>query len=74
VLSLAVRADQEVRIPLREKDITPTELKTVVISHLHDGHAGGLPLLEGAPVYVNKEHWDMYQSPFSETLEGGNLK
>ncbi|PGH17802.1 hypothetical protein AJ79_00943 [Helicocarpus griseus UAMH5409] len=46
---------------LRERGIEPRDLKGVVISHLHNYHAGVLEeLVAAAPglvVYVSREHW-----------------
>ncbi len=55
---------------LRDKGIKPSDLKAVVISHLHHDHAGGLSDLVGAPVYLMEEHWEAFKHPFHATMEG----
>lgn len=55
---------------LRERGIEPKDLKSVVISHLHYDHSGGLPDLAGAPVYMMEEHWNAFKHRFYATMEG----
>ncbi|OTB06595.1 hypothetical protein M426DRAFT_318660 [Hypoxylon sp. CI-4A] len=50
-----------------------TDIKAVVLSHLHSDHAGGLPEIYGnAPVLTSQAHWEAFKSPFYATLEGAN--
>ncbi|KAH8588129.1 beta-lactamase-like protein [Bisporella sp. PMI_857] len=59
---------------LRARGIDPVnDVKGVVLSHLHDDHAGGLEDLPGVPVYVSQEHWDVFgNNTFHATFEGCN--
>jgi N-acyl homoserine lactone hydrolase len=50
-----------------------TDIKAVVLSHLHSDHAGCLPEIHGkAPVYASEAHWEAFKSPLHATLEGAN--
>ncbi|KAJ5087641.1 beta-lactamase-like protein [Penicillium angulare] len=60
---------------LRKMDIKPTDLKGVILSHLHNDHAGGLEdLISEAPdlpIYVSREHWKAFgEHPLFAGMEG----
>ncbi|KAJ5920838.1 hypothetical protein N7466_009164 [Penicillium verhagenii] len=60
---------------LHRMGIKPTDLKGVILSHLHTDHAGGLEdLIAKAPVlpiYISREHWKAFgEHPFFASLEG----
>ncbi|KFY33437.1 hypothetical protein V494_07651 [Pseudogymnoascus sp. VKM F-4513 (FW-928)] len=60
---------------LARHGVKPTDLKAVVLSHLHHDHAGGLEDLIAAapdlPVYVSREHWQAFgEHPFFAGMEG----
>lgn len=60
---------------LRERGIKATDLKGVILSHLHNDHAGGLEdLMREAPelpVYISREHWKAFgEHPFHASIEG----
>ncbi|KAE8133588.1 beta-lactamase-like protein [Aspergillus pseudotamarii] len=60
---------------LREIGIKPTDLKGVILSHLHNDHAGGLEdLIAEAPelpIYVSREHWNAFgKHPYFASMEG----
>ncbi|KAL4884566.1 beta-lactamase-like protein [Aspergillus karnatakaensis] len=60
---------------LRALGIRPTDLKAVILSHLHNDHAGGLEdLLAEAPdlpVYISREHWEAFgEHPVFASVEG----
>ncbi|KAJ5628863.1 hypothetical protein N7490_011091 [Penicillium lividum] len=55
--------------------IKATDLKGVVLSHLHNDHAGGLEdLIAEAPelpIYISREHWNAFgEHPFFASMEG----
>ena len=56
---------------LAARGIDPkTDLKAVVLSHLHHDHADGLPDLVGAPVFVSAAHWAAFGRPLQAALQG----
>ncbi|KFY75723.1 hypothetical protein V499_04279 [Pseudogymnoascus sp. VKM F-103] len=60
---------------LSRQGVKPTDLKAVILSHLHNDHAGGLEDLIAAspdlPVYVSREHWKAFgEHPFFAGMEG----
>ncbi|OBT72531.1 hypothetical protein VF21_10474 [Pseudogymnoascus sp. 05NY08] len=60
---------------LSQQGVKPTDLKAVILSHLHNDHAGGLEDLIAAapdlPVYVSREHWKAFgEHPFFAGMEG----
>ncbi|KAF7591648.1 hypothetical protein BBP40_001287 [Aspergillus hancockii] len=60
---------------LHQRGIKATDLKAVVLSHLHNGHAGGLEdLVAEAPnllIYISREHWEAFgQHPLFASFEG----
>lgn len=60
---------------LGRMDIKPTDLKAVVLSHLHNDHAGGLEDLiaeaPDLPIYISREHWRAFgEHPTFASMEG----
>lgn len=60
---------------LSGQGVKPTDLKAVILSHLHNEHSGGLgDLIATAPdlpVYVSYEHWKAFgEHPFFAGMEG----
>ncbi|BCS26942.1 N-acyl homoserine lactonase family protein [Aspergillus puulaauensis] len=60
---------------LHRKGIKATDLKGVILSHLHNDHAGGLEELvaeaPNLPVYISREHWDAFgKHPLYASFEG----
>ena len=51
-----VQPGEEIGAQLKARDIDPKDL-TVVLTHLHGDHAGGLPQLEGARILVAKKEF-----------------
>src|SRR5712691_8348305 len=48
-------SDDDTLVPMLAKvGITPADLHSVVLSHLHNDHAGGLEYIGDTPVYVNE--------------------
>lgn len=76
ILSQFVIEEQDGIVPpLRRMGIEPTDLKAVVLSHLHNDHAGGLEDLVAAapnlPILVSREHWQAFgEHPLYASLEG----
>jgi glyoxylase-like metal-dependent hydrolase (beta-lactamase superfamily II) len=71
VLSLVVKLKEDVSSQLAERGIQPGDLKVVVLSRPHDDHAGGLPQLPGALVYLHQHQWETFSNrPIWATLEG----
>ncbi|MGH3480206.1 MAG: MBL fold metallo-hydrolase, partial [Nocardioidaceae bacterium] len=42
------------------------DVHTAVVSHLHQDHIGGLPLLAGSTIVIAREEWNTLSKPFSE--------
>lgn len=59
---------------LRKIGVDPaTDIPTVVLSHLHSDHAGGLDDIYGsAKIYTSPAHWKSFKHPFHATVEGAN--
>lgn len=60
---------------LHRRGIKATDLKAIILSHLHTDHAGGLEdLLAEAPdlpVYISREHWKTFgEHPLFASVEG----
>ncbi|KAE8146788.1 beta-lactamase-like protein [Aspergillus avenaceus] len=60
---------------LHARGIKATDLKAVVLSHLHTDHAGGLEDLVAEapdlPIYISREHWEAFgKHPLYASFEG----
>ena len=44
-----------------------TDVKAVIISHLHHDHGDGLADVRDAPIYVSREHWHALANPLQAT-------
>lgn len=69
-VDIHVREHEGIGARLQQHNLQASDLKAVVLSHLHHDHGDGLSDLVGAPVYVSQEHWDAYKNPFHATMEG----
>ncbi|KAK1534878.1 metallo-beta-lactamase superfamily protein [Colletotrichum costaricense] len=69
-VDIDVGKDEGIGSRLEQENLTPGDLKAVVLSHLHHDHGDGLPDLVGAPVWITEEHWQAYKTPFYATMEG----
>lgn len=70
-----IGADDGIIQQLNRQGLKPTDLKAVILSHLHNDHAGGLEDLISAapdlPIYVSREHWKAFgERPFFASIEG----
>lgn len=43
--------------------LTPNDIKTVVLSHLHDDHAGNIHLFPHAEIYIDISEYEFYANP-----------
>ena len=60
---------------LHQRGIKATDLKGVILSHLHSDHAGGLEDLAAEapdlPIYISREHWNAFgEHPLFASFEG----
>lgn len=60
---------------LHRQGIKATDLKGVILSHLHNDHAGGLEDLiaeaPDLPIYISREHWQTFgEHPLFASFEG----
>ncbi|CAI7670035.1 unnamed protein product [Penicillium manginii] len=60
---------------LRGLGVEATDLKGIILSHLHNDHAGGLEDLlnesPDLPVYISREHWKAFgEHPLFASMEG----
>jgi len=62
VLFIVIKLKEDVASQLAEPGVQPGDLKAVVLSHPHDDHAGGLPQLPGALVYLHQHHWETFSN------------
>lgn len=64
---LRVRVDSSQTLPsrLRELDIKPSEIKTVVLTHLHLDHAGSIAELPGATFVATEREWEAANAPLA---------
>jgi glyoxylase-like metal-dependent hydrolase (beta-lactamase superfamily II) len=69
-VDIRVGPDEGIGARLGQRGLAPTDLKAVVLSHLHHDHGDGLPDLNGAPIYVSQRHWDAFRHYVPATLEG----
>ena len=69
-VDIHVGPDEGIGARLAQRGLAPTDLKAVVLSHLHHDHGDGLPDLDGAPIYVSQQHWDAFRRYIPATLEG----
>ena len=69
-VDIHVRPDQGIGARLAQRGLTPEDLKAVVLTHLHHDHGDGVSDLDGAPIYVSREHWDAFGRYLPAAAEG----
>lgn len=55
---------------LKQRNLEPADVKTVVLSHLHHDHADGISDLPHSNFFVSPDHWNAFKNPLLATLEG----
>ncbi|MEL6982390.1 MAG: N-acyl homoserine lactonase family protein [Actinomycetota bacterium] len=68
-LTLDYHPGEEVAARLDERDVRPSDIDRVVISHLHFDHAGGCGQLPDARLVVNRAEWEAGQD--QAMIDGG---
>lgn len=73
-ISMEIELQHSLETQLRARGVDPqTDIKAVVLSHLHSDHAGGLADVIQCPViYTSKEHWDVFRHCITANFEGAN--
>jgi glyoxylase-like metal-dependent hydrolase (beta-lactamase superfamily II) len=61
-----IGAQQTLTAGLGRLGYAASDVKTAVISHLHQDHIGGLAELSGADILVSQAEWDTLSSPLPE--------
>lgn len=69
-VDLCVSSSEGIAARLHQRHIRPTDLRAVIVSHLHHDHGDGVADLAEAPIYVSPAHWEAYKNPMQATLEG----
>jgi glyoxylase-like metal-dependent hydrolase (beta-lactamase superfamily II) len=59
---------------LLEKSISSKQIQTVILSHLHADHVGGIADFKYSTIYVDKKEWRYCQQPKLKLLFKGYLK
>ncbi|CAH0118124.1 N-acyl homoserine lactonase AttM [Paenibacillus sp. CECT 9249] len=59
---------------LRKLGIHPEDIKTVILSHLHADHAGGIHDFPHSRIYVDRQEWEFGQQSKFKLLTNGYLK
>src|SRR5215217_836715 len=58
--------DQTLTTGLRGLGHTIDDVHTAVVSHLHQDHIGGLPVLGRSEIVVSRQEWESLHRPFAE--------
>jgi glyoxylase-like metal-dependent hydrolase (beta-lactamase superfamily II) len=56
-----VKAEDEIERRLRERGIAPDDIRTVVLTHLHSDHVGGVGFFPQSEVLVTRTEWERAQ-------------
>jgi N-acyl homoserine lactone hydrolase len=70
--SVTMRAGDDVASKLAEVGLRPSDIRYVVISHLHYDHAGGLQFFSDAEIYIQREELRFAYSP--PVYQGGYIR
>jgi len=63
VFATEMTAEDEIGARLGTRDVAPERVDTVILSHLHFDHAGGLATLPNARVLVQRRDWEAGHDP-----------
>jgi glyoxylase-like metal-dependent hydrolase (beta-lactamase superfamily II) len=63
-----VRPDETLTERLGSLGYSPDHVHTVVLSHLHQDHIGGLPELPNANILVSADEWPSVNGPFADEV------
>jgi len=53
---------------LRERDLSPSDIRTVFLSHLHFDHSHNIDLFPNARFIVSKQEWDYVGNPHPDDI------
>ena len=54
----SVQPDEEIGPQLKRLGLSPTDVRTVVMTHLHTDHAGGMRHFPKSDIFVSRVEWD----------------
>lgn len=63
-----VKKSDEIASQLRKDGIKPSDIRYVILSHLHPDHIGGVKFFPKAKVIISKESYDSYKNPRTKDL------
>lgn len=66
IFRLHLRDTDRIDHVLSRMGVSPDEIKTAVISHLHFDHVGGIDQIPQADLLVSKEEWEILSEPHPE--------
>lgn len=62
-MARGLRAVSDPRARLSQIGVSPEQVKTIVLTHLHWDHAGGLALFPQADILAPRQDWELYSGP-----------
>ncbi len=63
--AFAIEPEQTLAAGLRQLGYAPADVRSAVLSHLHQDHIGGLAELPGAEIVIAEQEWQTMLKPFS---------
>ena len=73
ILPVKIHKEEDAKQQLKKRGISPDDV-TIILSHLHIDHTGGVCDFPNAPVYISKEEWELGQETDLQLLKKGYLK